>query len=80
MKLKKKSYTIYETRTNLSSLLKLVSKGEEVIISHGQTPIAKIIPLEKSPTPRVPGSGKGSFQMAEDFDAPLPEELSKFFK
>jgi prevent-host-death family protein len=76
----KKQYTIYETRTYLSKLLKRVERGEEIIIANGNRVVAKLIPAQAEVLKRIPGSAKGSFVMSDDFDAPLPEDISKFFQ
>lgn len=44
----KHAYSIYETKTHLSRLLKRVKAGEEVVISERNVPIAKVIPLSLS--------------------------------
>ena len=73
------SFSIYETRTKLSALLKRVIAGEEITICHGREPIAKIVPHQTKASPRIPGSAKGGFIMSADFDAPLPNELLEGF-
>ena len=53
--------------------------GEEITIAdHGQ-PVAKIVSVQQiAPQPTSPQRGRGLFKgqiwMADDFDAPLPEE------
>ena len=80
-KSKKEFYTIYQTRTQLSKLLKRVRSGQEIYIAHGSTPIAKIVPFTEDTSPRKPGSAKGAFVMSADFDEPLPDEiLGQFYK
>ncbi|MGI8393881.1 type II toxin-antitoxin system Phd/YefM family antitoxin [Leucobacter sp. W1038] len=37
---------IQYAKTHLSALLALVERGQEVIISRGSTPVAKLVPLE----------------------------------
>lgn len=38
-------YSIFETKTHLSELLRLVKKGKDLIITERGNPIAKIIPF-----------------------------------
>lgn len=38
-------YSIFETKTHLSELLRLVKKGKELIITERGNPIAKILPF-----------------------------------
>jgi prevent-host-death family protein len=70
-----KSVNIHDAKTNLSALIAAVEAGEEIIISRANKPVAKLVTVEKKPAKRIPGLHKGDFFMAEDFDAPLPEEF-----
>jgi prevent-host-death family protein len=69
------SVNVHEAKTHLSRLLKRVAAGEEIIISKAGKPMAKLSPLSKPQTDRVPGLDKGIIQIPDDFDAPLPEDL-----
>jgi prevent-host-death family protein len=71
---------IHEAKTNFSRLLAQVEKGEEVIISKAGKPIARLIPFEEKPKRRVAGSAKGRIEVADDFDAPLPESILNQFE
>ncbi len=77
---KTKTVNIHEAKTQFSKLIKRVEQGEEVIIARDGRPVARIcaLPITSKPQ-RVPGTGKGLFKMSEDFDAPLPEEIQRFF-
>ena len=74
------SVNVHEAKTNLSRLLKRVAAGEEIIISKAGKPMAKLSPLSKPQTNRVPGLDKGVVQIPDDFDAPLPEDLLVLFE
>ena len=80
MKRAKKPLTIYETRTNLSKLLRRVERGEEVLVARGSKVIARIVPATLPDGPRTPGSAKGRFVSDADFNAPLPENFMGAFK
>lgn len=80
MKTSKQQFTIYETRTHLSRLLKRVEKGEEIIVMNGSRPVARIVAVVPPAKKRVPGSAKGTLVMTDDFDAPLPEQFMKAFR
>jgi prevent-host-death family protein len=71
---------VHEAKTHLSRLLKRVAAGEEIIISKAGKPVAKLTPLSKPQTNRVPGLDKGVIQIPHDFDAPLPEDLLERFE
>lgn len=64
---------IHEAKTHFSRLLERVALGEEVIIAKAGTPVAKLVPLKKTPKKRVFGSAKGDFTVPDDFNEPDPE-------
>lgn len=69
---------VQEAKTHLSRLLERVAAGEEIVLSRAGTPVARLVPM--SAVPRRPGRGKGRITMADDFDAPLPDELLDAFE
>ena len=70
---------MYEAKTNLSKLVKKVAAGDEVVISKSGTPVAKLVPYsDPPPRPRKPGMFKGMFEIAPDFDDPIPG-FSEYF-
>lgn len=70
---------IYEAKTTFSKLVKKAIAGEEIIIARSGKPVAKLVPFQKPRLDRIPGSAKGRIFIAQDFDAPLPEDLLKGF-
>jgi prevent-host-death family protein len=64
---------VHDAKTNFSKLLKLVERGEEVIIARAGHPIARIVRLATEPTDRVPGSARGAITIADNFDAAVPD-------
>jgi prevent-host-death family protein len=71
---------IHEAKTQFSKLLQRVLTGEEVVIAKAGTPVARLVPFERQPVRRVPGSAKGKIWIAPDFDAPLPAEILDAFE
>ena len=60
----------------LKELLSLVVKGSEIVLTQGNTPIARLVPIAASPTTsRVAGLHPGAIWMSDDFDEPLPDEF-----
>ena len=61
-------------------LLAQVQGGEEVII-HDESGriVARLTPPLRQ-EPRVPGLDAGAVQIADDFDAPLPEDILRGFE
>jgi prevent-host-death family protein len=66
--------TIHEAKTNLSRLLQRASNGEEVIISRGSKPVARLVPVGEIKSRRQPGSLKGRLVISPEFFEPLPKE------
>lgn len=74
-----KSVGVHEAKTHLSRLLKEVEAGEEILItSRGKT----VAVLRPAPDDRVPrfGIDRGRFEVPDDFDAPLPDDLLDEFE
>jgi len=42
--------------------------------------VARLIPMPPEKTKRVLGMFRGQFSVAEDFDAPLPDEILDLFE
>jgi antitoxin (DNA-binding transcriptional repressor) of toxin-antitoxin stability system len=56
-------------------LLARLRAGEEVTLAEHGEPIAQIVPVGPAPSRRTGyGMFKGQLWIADDFDAPLPEE------
>lgn len=70
--------SVLEVVSQFSELLDRVKQGEEVIISDGDVPVARLLAAQPS-LPRVPGQDKGQVIIAPDFDAPLPEDILQGF-
>ena len=74
------SVNVHEAKTHLSALLKRVEGGEEIVIARSGRPVAKLVALTAPQKPREPGAWKGRMWIAEDFDAPLPDEILDAFE
>lgn len=70
---------VHEAKTHLSRLLDRVARGDEVIIAKAGKPIARLIPFAR-PGQRVLGLDAGRVHIADDFDAPLPEDILADFE
>ncbi len=71
---------MHQAKTNLSKLVSDVLEGEEVILAKAGTPVAKIVPYEAPKEPRKLGVWHGEGWIADDFDAPLPDEILDAFE
>lgn len=74
-----RTLNLAEARAVLSRLVEEVASGEEVIIAKAGRPLARLVPLRPRPE-RVMGVWKGRGWMAEDFDAPLPDDVLDVFE
>jgi prevent-host-death family protein len=72
---------VHEAKTHLSRLLARVAQGHEVIIARGGKPVARLVPVQKAKRmDQLLGIDEGRLWIAEDFDAPLPEEILAAFE
>jgi prevent-host-death family protein len=71
---------IHEAKTHLSRLLQRVAAGEEVTIARAGVPVARLVAVKPKPNKVRPlGMDRGRIWIADDFDAPLPDDLLKAF-
>jgi len=70
---------VHEAKTQLSRLLRKVAEGEEVTISRAGVPVAKLVAVPRANRLRPLGAMEGQIYIAEDFDAPLPDDLLASF-
>jgi prevent-host-death family protein len=71
---------IYEAKTQLSKLVDLASSGTDVVIARAGKPVARLTMLKEEKRPIVFGLLEGQGWIAEDFDAPLPDEILAEFE
>lgn len=70
-----KTIDIHDERTPLSQLVSFALEGIEVIISEGNKPVARLVPVEDSASVRIAGMNQGEIWTSDDFDEPLPESF-----
>ena len=71
---------IHEAKTHLSRLLQRVAAGEEVTIARAGKPVARLVAVEPEKMKIRPlGMDRGRVWIADDFDAPLPDDLLRAF-
>jgi prevent-host-death family protein len=71
---------IHEAKTHLSRLLDEVNKGDEIVIARAGKPVARLVGLNTERPRRQLGLLKDQIWVAEDFDAPLPDDLLDLFE
>lgn len=74
-----KPVSVQEAKAHFSKLLAKVQRGQEVTISKSGKPVARLVPVAPARQPRRLGTAKGQIWIADDFDAPLPDDLLKQF-
>ena len=70
---------IHEAKMYLSRPIEAAAAGEEVIITKGNTPVARLVPAARTRCERTPGRLRGKVDIAPDFDTPLPEAVRNAF-
>lgn len=70
---------VHEAKTHLSRLLRRVAAGEEIVITSGGKPAARLVPIEHA-EPREFGFDRGRFEVPDDFNDPLPDEILDLFE
>jgi prevent-host-death family protein len=70
---------IYEAKANLSRLVERAAAGEEIIIAKAGKPRARLVALPKKKSSVIFGALKGQIWIADDFDAPLPDDIQRAF-
>jgi prevent-host-death family protein len=71
---------IHEAKTQFSKLVESAMNGEETIIAKSGKPVAKLIPISLEKPKRRLGVLKGKIKIADDFDAPLPDDILSSFE
>jgi prevent-host-death family protein len=74
------SVTIEEAKTQLSKLIERVERGEEVIITRDNKPVARVVRYVQELPKRGFGSMRGKAWLDESFWEPLPEEELKLWE
>jgi prevent-host-death family protein len=75
-----KQVNTHEAKTHLSRLLRRVALGEEIIIANRGVPVARLVPVSTEKPKRKLGMYAGAIKIADDFDAPLPDEILDAFE
>lgn len=70
---------VHEAKTTLSDLLRRVAAGQEVTITRSGEPVAQLVPVPRRAT-RTLGADRGRFEVPDDFDAPLPQDVLDAFE
>ena len=72
-------FTVHEAKSNLSRLLALVERGEEVTIMRGGEPVADLVRHRRKSGRRKLGVLAGTISLPEGWDAPMTDEQADRF-
>lgn len=71
---------IYEAKTHLSKLVEQAESGQDIILARGGRPVAKLTGISTGKRTIRFGVLKGKVHIADDFDAPLPDNILADFE
>ena len=71
---------VHEAKTHLSRLLEEVEEGATVEITNRGRVVARLVPAETTRQKPNWGWARGQGWVADDFDAPLPDDLLALFE
>jgi prevent-host-death family protein len=74
-----KQVNVHQAKTQLSKLLRRVAAGEEISIANRGVPVARLVPVPAG-AKRQLGAYGDTIKIADDFDAPLPDEILDAFE
>ena len=70
-----KTVDVQEAQTQLMQLLALALQGNDVVITEGNVPLVRLVPVQPQSVRRVANLHKGAMRMSADFNEPLPDEF-----
>lgn len=70
-----KRVTVHAAKTHLSRLLKAAAAGEEIVITRGRTPVARLVAYAEPVPKRRFGAMKGQAAVTDAFFEPLPPDM-----
>ncbi len=68
-------FNIHQAKSQLSKLVLRAEAGDEIIIARAGHPVVKLVALRPKMKERPLGRYAGEIEIADDFAAPLPDEL-----
>ena len=74
-----KTVNLHAAKTHLSRLVDEAAAGEEIIIAKAGKPMVRLVPVARPRKRTGFGDLKGRIWIADDFDAPLPDEMLRAF-
>jgi prevent-host-death family protein len=75
-----KQVNVHQAKAQWSKLLRRVAAGEEILIAKRGVPVARLVPVSTGKRDRAVGAYGDTIKIADDFDAPLPDEILDAFE
>ena len=73
--------SMHQAKSSLSNLVKRAAAGETILIgAYGKAEAKLVAANETERPPNRIGLMKGKIKMADDFDAPLPDDIQAAFE
>ena len=69
-----KTVTVHRAKTTLSQLIADAESGEEVVISRGDQPVVRLVPVQVAEPRRRFGALAGKLALDAAFFEPLPDD------
>lgn len=69
-----KTVTVHKAKSTLSQLIADVESGEEVVISRGDQPVVRLVPVQVAAPRRCFGALAGKVALDVAFFEPLPDD------
>lgn len=73
------SVPIQHAKLDLSRLVDAALAGEEIVITKSGKSAVRLVPVKLTRPVRQPGALLGRINIADDFGAPLPDDLLRAF-
>lgn len=62
---------VHDFKTNYSKYLEEAVGGKEILLGKHGKAVAKLVPLQQTKKPRLPGALKGKVWVSDDFNEPM---------
>ncbi len=73
--MKTRPIDVQKSKIEIQDLVSWIKAGEEIILTEGDKPIARIVPIISSTKERIPDLHAGQVWTSDDFDDPLPNDF-----
>ncbi len=74
-----KTVNLHAAKTHLSRLVDEAAAGQDVVIAKSGKPMVRLVPVASKVRRTGFGTLRGKIRIADDFDAPLPDDLLRAF-